>query len=99
MSPPRVTRRMATAIAVARRIPARSGLPGTCQGGSVLIPVEETSGNDGVGQSRGRFAPWDAPEGPGSSVEGQADHRLPPGARRDPSCGVAVVTCVKPIQP
>jgi hypothetical protein len=47
----------------------------------VLIPAEETSGNDGVAQSRGRFATWDAPEGPGSSVEGQAAHRLPPGAR------------------
>jgi hypothetical protein len=54
----------------------------------VLIPAEEISGNDGVAQSRGRFAPWDAPEGPGSSVEGQADHRLPPGACRDLSCGV-----------
>ena len=94
----------------------------------MLIPAEETSGNDGVAQSRGRFAPWHAPEGPGSSFEGQADHRLPPGARRDlscgvtgpagpyrsgrrsqledrhrsgrcPSCAVAVVSYVKPIQP
>ena len=61
----------------------------------MLIPAEETSGNDGVAQSRGRFAPWDAPEGPGSSVEGQANHRLPPGACRDLSCAVAVVTYVK----
>jgi hypothetical protein len=94
----------------------------------VLIAAEETSANDGVARSRSRFAPWDTPEGPGSSVEGQADHRLAPApaatsraasrvrpVRTDragaaslktgtgpgdaPSCAVAVVTYVKPIQP
>jgi hypothetical protein len=93
----------------------------------VLIPAKETSANDGVAQARSRFAPWDAPEGPGSSVEGQADHRLPPAPAATyraasrlrpvrtgrvgaaslktgtdpgdaPSCAVAVVTYVRPIQ-
>jgi hypothetical protein len=43
MSPPRVTRRMAIAIALGAFLPF-SGLPGACQGGSVLIPAKETSG-------------------------------------------------------
>jgi hypothetical protein len=43
----------------------------------VLIPAERTSANDGVAQSRDRFAPWDAPEGPGSSVEGQSVRETP----------------------
>jgi hypothetical protein len=35
----------------------------------VRNPAEETSANAGVAQARSGFAPWDAPEGPGSSVE------------------------------
>jgi hypothetical protein len=65
----------------------------------VLIPAGGTSRNDGVAQSRGRFAPWDAPEGPGSSGVGAASLKTGTGPGDAPSCAVAVVTYVKPVQP
>jgi hypothetical protein len=44
----------------------------------VLIPAGETSANGGVAKPAAASRLGDAPEGPGSSVEGHADHHLPP---------------------
>lgn len=60
----------------------------------MLIPAGETSANDGVARSRSRFAPRGAPEGPGSSVEGQADHRLPPA----PAATYRAASRVRPVR-